>query len=69
MKRPICSSPTRVISADLQAQPGGADGDIGRAAADRLGEGGDILQPGADLLAVEIDGRAADGDDVQRAAF
>ena len=66
MKRPICSSPTRVMSAGLQAEPGRADGDVGRAAADRLGEGGDVLQARADLLAVEIDRGAADGDDVER---
>ena len=49
-----------------QAKPSGADRDIGGAAADRFGEGGDILQPRADLLAVEIDRSAADGDDVER---
>jgi hypothetical protein len=48
-----------------QAEPGGADGNVGRAAADRLGEGGDVLQPRADLLAVKIDRGAADGDDVE----
>ena len=48
-----------------ETEPGGADRDIGRAAANRLGEGGDILEPGADLLAVEVDGRASDGDDVK----
>ena len=35
-----------------QAETRGADRDIGRAATDRLGERGDILQPRADLLAV-----------------
>ena len=48
-----------------QAQPRGADGDVGGAAADRLGEGRHVLQPSADLLAVEIDRGAADGDDIQ----
>ena len=55
MKRPICSSPTRVISAGLQAEPRGADGDVGGAAADGLGEGRHVLEPAADLLAVEVD--------------
>ena len=49
-----------------QAEPRGADGNVGRAAADRLGEGGDVLEPRADLLAVEVDRGAADGDDVER---
>ena len=48
-----------------QAETGGADGDVGRRAADGLGKGGDVFQAGADLLAVEIDGGAADGDDVE----
>ena len=48
-----------------QPQTRRADGDVGRAAADRLGEGRHILQAAADLHAVEVDGRAADGDDVE----
>ncbi len=52
--------------AGFEAETRGADGDIGRAAADRFGKGGDILQPRADLLAIEIDGRAADGDHIER---
>ena len=51
--------------ARFQAEPRGADGDIRRAAADRLGEGGHVLQPPAHLLAVEIDRGASDGDDIQ----
>ena len=61
MKRPICSAPTRVISADFRPEPRRADGDVGRAAADGLGEASDVLEPAADLLAVEIDRSAADG--------
>ena len=49
----------------FQAQPRRADGDVGGAAADGLGEAGHVLEPAADLLAVEIDRRAADGDDVK----
>ena len=49
----------------FEAEPRRADGDVGRAAAHRLGEGGDVLEPRADLLAVEIDRAAADGDDVE----
>ena len=48
-----------------QAEPRRADGDVGGAAADGLGEGRHVLEPPADLLAVEIDRGPADGDDVQ----
>ena len=65
MKRPSCSSPTPVMSAAFRPEPRRADGDVRRAAADRLGEARDVLQPRADLLAVEIDRGAADGDDVE----
>ena len=68
MKRPIGSSPTRVMSPDFRPEPRRADGDVGGAAADRLGEGRHVLQPAADLLAVEIDRGAADGDDVEAPA-
>ena len=44
MKRPICSSPTRVISAGFQPQPRRADGDVRRAAAHRLGKSRHILE-------------------------
>ena len=49
-----------------QPEPRGADRDVGRRAADILAEGGHVLQPPADLGAVEIDRRAADGDHVER---
>ena len=52
--------------AGLEAEPRRADRDVGGAAADRFREGGDVLQTRSDLLAVEVDGRAADGDDVER---
>ena len=64
----MCSSPTRVMSAGFQPEPRRADGDVGRAAADGLGEGRHVLQPPADLLAIEVDGGAADGDDVEGVA-
>lgn len=51
----------------LQPKPRRADRDVGRAAADGLGEGCDVFQARPDLLAVEIDGRASDRDDVERA--
>jgi hypothetical protein len=51
--------------AALQAEPRGADRDVGRTAADRLGKARHVLQPAADLGAVEVDRRAADGDDVE----
>ena len=65
MKRPICSSPTRVMHRGLEAEARRADRDVGGAAADRLGEGAHVLQPAADLLAVEVDRGAPDGDDVK----
>ena len=49
----------------LEPEPRRADRRVGRAAADRLGERRHVLEPPADLLAVEIDRRAADGDDVE----
>ena len=50
----------------FEAQPCGADGDIGRAAAHRFGEAADVFEPRADLLAVEVDRGATNGDDVER---
>jgi hypothetical protein len=44
----------------FQTQTGGTDGDVRRAAADRLGETRHVLEPPADLLAVEVDRRPAD---------
>ncbi len=49
----------------LQAQPRRADGDVRGTAAHRLGEGRHVLEPGPDLLPVEIDRAPADGDDVK----
>ncbi len=49
-----------------QAEPRGADRNVGRAAADRLGEGGDVFEARADLLAVKVDRCTANGDDVER---
>ena len=51
--------------AALQAEARRADRDVGRTAADRLGERRHVLQAAADLHAVEVDRRAADGDDVE----
>src|ERR671920_1719130 len=48
-----------------QAQPGGANRDVGRAAADRLGEGRHVLQAASDLLPVQVDGGAPHGDHVE----
>ena len=48
-----------------QPEPRRADGDVGGTAADRLGEGRNVLQPGADLLAVKVDRGPADGDDIE----
>src|SRR5205823_12081613 len=46
----------------FEPEPRRADGNIGGTAADRFGKARDILEARADLLTVEIDGRAADGD-------
>jgi len=48
-----------------QPQARGADGDVGGAAADVLGKGLHVLEQPADLLPVEIDGRAAEADDIE----
>ena len=52
----------------LEAEPRRPDRGVGRAAADRLRERRHILEPPADLLPVEVDRGAADGDDVERGA-
>ena len=66
-KRPLCSSPTRVSIAGLQAEARDADGGVGRRAAEVLGERAHVLEPAADLLAVQVDRGAAHADDVERA--
>ena len=53
----------------LQAEPRGADRDIGRAAAHRLGEASHVLQAPADLRAIEVHRGPADSDDVERLPF
>ncbi len=49
-----------------EAQPRCAGRDVGGRAADIFGERAHILKPPADLRAVEVDGGAADGDDIER---
>ena len=66
MKPPICSAPTRVIKRRPESEPRRADGDVGGTTAHGLREACDILEPAADLLAVKINGRAADGDQIER---
>ena len=51
----------------LEAQSRAAERGVGRRAAQILGEAGDILEPRADLLRVEVDGEAAEADDVEPA--
>ena len=51
--------------ARAEPQPGAADGNVRWTTADRLGERVHVLQPAADLLAVEVDRRTADGDHVE----
>ena len=48
------------------AEAGGSDGDVGRAAADVLAEGGRIFEARTLLLAVEVDAGAAHADQIQR---
>ena len=68
----LLDEPAHMLVADpgdqgrAQAEPGGADGDVGGAAADILGEARHVLEPPADLLAIEVDRGAADRDDVER---
>ena len=50
----------------LQPQPGRAAGDVRRRTADVLVERPHVLQPAADLGAVEVHARPADRDDVER---
>jgi hypothetical protein len=51
--------------AAFQTEPRRADGDIGRATADRLGKARHIFKAPANLRAVEVDRRTADGDNVE----
>ncbi len=49
----------------LEPEPRRSDRDIGRAATHRLCETPDVLELAPDLLAVEVDGRAADADHIE----
>ena len=69
MKRPMCSSPTRVISADFSPSRAVPAGDVGGRAADVFLKRPHVLQPPADLRAVKIDRGPADGDDVQHVSL
>jgi hypothetical protein len=51
--------------AGLQTQARAARGGVGRAAAQVLGERGHVLQPSADLLAVEVHAGTAHGDQIE----
>src|SRR5690606_19179655 len=51
--------------AGFEAEPRRACGHVGGRAADIFAEARHVLQPPADLGAVEVDRRAADGDDVE----
>ena len=67
----LADEPAHVLVADardeaaLEAETRRADGDVGRAAPDRLGEARHVLEAPSDLHAIEIDRRAADRDDVE----
>ena len=67
----LADEPPHVLVADagdeaaFQTQPRGANGDVRRATADGLGEARHVLETPADLRAIEVDRRAADGDDVE----
>ena len=47
-------------------EPRAAERGVRRRAAEVLGEARDVLEPRADLLRVEVDGEAAEADDVER---
>ncbi len=51
-----------------QAQPRAAERGVRRRAAEVLGEARHVLEPRADLLRVEVDGEAAEAEDVEIAA-
>ena len=55
---------------DGRAAPvtGCGDGDIGRTATEELAEGLDVLQAHADLMRIDVDPDASDGDDVESAS-
>jgi hypothetical protein len=67
----FADEPAEMVGADpgqqagVQAQPRGAHGRVGRAAADVFGERGHVLEPPTDLLAVQVDARTADGDQIE----
>ncbi len=65
MKRPICSSPTRVETADLRPRRAAPIAMLEGQPPTDLAKRAHVLQPAADLLAVEIDRGAPDGDDVK----
>ena len=50
----------------VQAEPGCTDRRIGRAAADIFGERGHVLEPSADLLAIQVNTRPTDGNKIKR---
>src|SRR5690606_33678835 len=52
----------------LQPQPGGAEGDVGRRAAEVFREAGGVFEPAADLLRVEVDREPAQAGQVPATA-
>ncbi len=56
MKPPICSAPTRVISADFSPSRAVPTAMLAGQPPTGLGEAANVLEPAADLLAVEIHG-------------
>ena len=65
MKRPNCSSPTPVMRPHFRPSRAAPMAMLVGRAADRFREARDVLQARADLLAVEVDRRAPDGDDIE----
>jgi hypothetical protein len=55
-----------VSIARLESEPGATERDVGRRPAEILREARHVFEPRADLLCIQIDGKPADADDVER---
>jgi hypothetical protein len=64
----MASSPTPRRHRRGEAEPRAPEGGVCGRAAEILGESGDVFESRADLLRIEIDGEAAEADDVEAPA-